>query len=350
MERSGLAINTRDGQCGESEINAIRTTEKYTYTALAFPPHCMHMEKKHLILAGVIVLIVALIASIEDNGSDGNFAMFDRYGYGDDMMEESMPPMDGKAYNTSMAQGRMVEPTIAPYPSSTGGADIDDVLRDERLIIKNGSISTVVTNVRTAVDELRNFVSGIDGFVVNESFSGLERRPTANVTVRVPVDQFAATFAYIRENSLRTVNESVSGQDVTEQFVDNEARLGVLEASEQRYMEILNDAENVEEILQVEQQLTRIRQDIESLQGRQNYLERSAALSTITVYYETEIDELSVIDPTKKWSPLATFKDAIGDFIVLLQNIADFVIRSSFYLVLIGIGYLVYRFWWMRRR
>ena len=154
----------------------------------------------------------------------------------------------------------------------------------ERRIIQNASLTVQVEDVRAATQTAREIAEALGGFVEQLSVSGDDHFSQGFIVIRVPQAEFFT--AQERLAMLGDVlGESVGSQDVTEQFVDLEARLRSLQAEEISLLELLDVANTVSEILIVENELGRIRSDIERLTGQRNFLERRVALATISVTF-----------------------------------------------------------------
>lgn len=127
------------------------------------------------------------------------------------------------------------------------------------------------------------------GFVVtseakqSDSDSGSRVNVTVTVVVRVPSTEFGATIEEIRGVGTRVRQEKITGQDVTEEYVDLEARIRTQRALEAQFFEIMKQARKVTDALEVQRQLAEVRTEIERLEGRRRFLENQSSLSTITV-------------------------------------------------------------------
>lgn len=127
------------------------------------------------------------------------------------------------------------------------------------------------------------------GFVVtseakqSDSESGSRINVTVTVVVRVPSTQFGPTVEEIRGVGTRVKQEKITGQDVTEEYVDLEARIRTQRALEAQFLEIMKQARKVTDALEVQRQLAEVRTEIERLEGRRRFLENQSNLSTISV-------------------------------------------------------------------
>jgi hypothetical protein len=152
----------------------------------------------------------------------------------------------------------------------------------QRQTISQASVSIEVEEVPSAVAQVQAIVESFGGFVAQLSSSGGPERQQSTMTVRVPQSDFFAALESIR--SLGKVrSENVGSEDVTERFIDLEARLRSALREEESLLSLLERAEQVSEILTIERELSRVRSDIERDQGQLNFLERRVDLSTITV-------------------------------------------------------------------
>jgi len=150
----------------------------------------------------------------------------------------------------------------------------------------------------------------------------------ATITLGVPVDQFERTLSRLRGLSERVLDETASGDDVTDQYVDLESQVINLEATRERIKSFLDDARTVDEALRINQELANVEAQIEEIRGRMNYLKDRSAFSTITVNYEPVLPDLEPTPtPTPRpWNPGETFKDATESVTRAYQGIVDFLI------------------------
>lgn len=133
---------------------------------------------------------------------------------------------------------------------------------------------------------LEEKVRGFGGYVSGSSSSRQSgQKPSGQITVRVPSAKLKEMMDWIGSTTT-VMNSRLSVHDITEQYVDLEARLGNLLAGEARLKELLSKATGkLEDVLNVERELRRIRQEIEQLQGRKRLWDNQIAYSTLTVDY-----------------------------------------------------------------
>ncbi len=210
----------------------------------------------------------------------------------------------------------------------------------DRLVVKNADLSIVVKDVNGRVKAIEDMASAMGGFVVSANTYQTTARdgtqaPQAQVVIRIPQEKLDDALAQIKNDTVEVQNESQSGQDVTDQYVDLQSRLKAKQAAETKLLAIMDNATKTEDVLAVYTQLQQIESDIEVLKGQIKYTEQSAALSAITVNIIAE----ETVKPLEVggWKPQGVARDAIQSLIFYLQDFVDFMIRF----VLLGLPILI---------
>jgi hypothetical protein len=152
----------------------------------------------------------------------------------------------------------------------------------QRRVISTASLSIEVETVPDAITRVRTIAEGLGGFVEQLSSFGGSEQQQASITVRVPQAQFFTTLERLEELG-EVQSRNVGSDDVSEQFIDLEARLKSALREEESLLSLLGKAQQVGEILTIERELSRVRSEIERLQGQLNFLERRVELATISV-------------------------------------------------------------------
>ncbi len=152
----------------------------------------------------------------------------------------------------------------------------------DRQIISQASLSVEVEDVAGAVAQVRVIAETRGGFISQVATSGTPGRQRSDLVVRVPQGEFFDTLEGIKRLG-KVWSENAGSEDVTEQFIDLEARLRSALREEQSLLSLLERADTVSNILTIERELARVRSDIERLQGQINYLSRRVDLATISV-------------------------------------------------------------------
>ncbi len=212
--------------------------------------------------------------------------------------------------------------------------DFDNQVSNKK-IIKNGSLNLKVDKVPQATKEIGNIVRGLGGEIFSTNFSERIRgQRRGSMTVRVPVDKFSEAISKIKSVATQVVNETTTGRDVTEQYADLQAQLKNKQAEEASFVKILDRAEKIDDVLAVTRQLSRVRGEIERLQGRIKYMNSQTDMSTITVNLSEDVGVISVSD---NWRPMQTVKKSFKE---LVNNIQDFI-DNSIRFVIVGIPSLI---------
>lgn len=228
---------------------------------------------------------------------------------------------------------------------------------EERIVIKDASLEIVVNAPDESMQSISTMAEEMGGFVVSANLyhtrtSDGQEVPRASITIRVPAERLEEALARIEEESDRLpLNKNINSQDVTSDYTDLQSRLTNLEAAESQLVEIMESATRTEDVLNVFDQLTRVREQIEVLQGQIQYLENSAKLSAISV----ELIPNEVIQPISigGWEPVGVIKDAIQTLIIALQGLVNIGIWLALFILPIVLiialpVYLIIR--WIRNR
>lgn len=159
----------------------------------------------------------------------------------------------------------------------------------ERKIIRNGALKIEADSPADAQRRVASVAEQRGGYVVSSQSTqhggSNNARPYDVVTmeVRVPAAQFDAAVEEIRGVGSRVVEETRTGQDVTEEYIDLEARSRTQRALESQLLEIMKGAREVSDALHVQRELANVRTEIERVEGRRRFLENQSTLSTIRV-------------------------------------------------------------------
>jgi hypothetical protein len=181
-----------------------------------------------------------------------------------------------------------------------------------------------VDNVGDSNGRISDIAKEKNGFIQSSTLrTDPEGVQTATIIVKIPADKFEEVMAEIKDLALNIENENVSGQDVTEEYMDLQAQLKNYRAEEEQYIEIMKKATDVEDILKVSKELSLVRGKIERTEGRIKYLESQTDFSTITIYLSQEV---KVEVPTAKWRPLTNLKTAFQYWVKTLQWLVDVVV------------------------
>lgn len=179
-------------------------------------------------------------------------------------------------------------------PESSRSVSLDTSLQTSptaRKVIRNAELTLESDDPEKTQKQVSAIAESKGGFVTETQQSSSDRRGTARdtilVSLRVPADKFAETVEETRRTAGRVVFENIKGQDVTEEFIDIEARLKAHRALEDQFLEIMKRANTVADALNVQRELANVRAEIEKIEGRKRFLEDQVSLSTIKLRIQT---------------------------------------------------------------
>ena len=232
-----------------------------------------------------------------------------------------------------------------------------DVVVD-RKVIRQASLQLHASDTRATFDEIVRLTESVGGFVANANvfpFEGEDAQPDVSMTLRIPAGQLTSVMTTIKGSVDEVVAESQSAQDVTEQFVDLEARLRNLEALEVELRALLEDVRKQPDadpvkLLTVFNELFSVRGQIEQIQGQINYLSDLTAMATLDVQVSQTPIDIPIV--ASAWAPAEAAKDALRSLVTALQGIANWAISFALFtlpvlLLTLGIpatlGFFVYR-------
>jgi len=237
----------------------------------------------------------------------------------------------------------LAEPAV---PSVTGfamesaaGARPAPNVTGDRKIIRTSSLEIVVQRPAQVMDKIMALAE-MEGGYLESSQGGGQDAAGGSLTIRVPAARFEETRAQVRKLGLRVENETISAQDVTRQYVDQDANLRNLRAEEVQYLAILKQAKTVKDLLAVSQQISEVRGQIEQQQAEFNALSKQTETVAISISLRTE-GETQVFG--LNWRPLYQVKLALRDGLDSVAGYASAMMAFLFYLpaVLLWVGTIV---------
>ncbi|MEK6301784.1 MAG: DUF4349 domain-containing protein [Acidobacteriota bacterium] len=225
----------------------------------------------------------------------------------------------------------------------------------DRKIIRNGELIVETDSPTDGQRAITAIAESHGGFVVTSEFKRNDAKgqstpnQTVTVIVRVPSAQFLATIEQIRGVGSRIIQEKITGQDVSEEYLDLEARIRTKKALEAQFLEIMKQARKVSDALEVQSQLADVRTEIEQFEGRRRFLENQSALSTITATLQMPAPLVAATTTGFSHSVKQASGDAVDTAVAILLFFVQAVIVLAPVAVLIGLpAWFVWRL--LRRR
>ncbi len=296
----------------------------------------------------VIVLLAALLAACGSaSGGDSS---------------ETFSEIGGALYGDGAA-----EPAAAQEDEARDVSDEESVVEvavvSDRKVIRQASLTLQADDTRAAFDRIVQLTEAAGGFVAGaevQPVEGEDDQPYVTMTLRIPAAALTETMTSIKGSVQEVVSESQGAQDVTDQFVDLEARLTNLEALEVELRALLAEVSqqpdaDPDKLLRVYTEISNVRGQIEQIQGQLNYLNDVVDLATLQVSLSPTPAAVPIVEDT--WQPIEVARDSLRSLVAGLQGVADWGIGFALYtlpmlILVLAIPALVafagYR-WWKRR-
>lgn len=166
-----------------------------------------------------------------------------------------------------------------------------------RMVIFNAEMALRVENYEKARNALEQKANSYNGYIVQSSSSRYDdEQQSGTMTFRIPQENFQAFLNDAEGLAVKVNNRQVSGQDVTEEYVDIESRLKSKRAVEARLLEFMKQAQKTEDLLKISSDLANVQEEIEQIAGRKKFLENQTAFSTVTINLEENTVSVPKID------------------------------------------------------
>jgi len=194
---------------------------------------------------------------------------------------------------------------------------------EEKKIQRNANLSIEVKNLDESINKLNEIILLLNAEIISSNKGGADfGQPYSNISIRVASNNLNSAIGEFKKLATKIISENIYTNDVSEEFIDTEARLNIMKSTEDRFNLLLLKSETVEEIIQVEKELMRIRGDIESLEGRLNYLSKTTDTSEINLNLNEKIPVTG-----ESWRINESFTSALQNLSSFAKNLADFLIN-----------------------
>lgn len=217
-----------------------------------------------------------------------------------------------------------------------------------QMIIRTGQVSIEVDTLERAVRQVTELAARFGGHVANSSIStGANAPRTATIEVKIAADRYDGTLDGLKQVGIIR-SASTNSQDVGEEFVDVTARVTNARRLEDRLLTVLaTRTGKLEDVLSVERELARVREEIERYEGRLRYLKAQVAMSTLSV---TVFEPGPIVGGPGENVIAAAFREAWRNFVGVVAGAIAIAGGIVPILVLTGLGFLVMRPWLRRAR
>ncbi|MSP13004.1 MAG: DUF4349 domain-containing protein [Chloroflexi bacterium] len=199
----------------------------------------------------------------------------------------------------------------------------------DRKIISTVDLNLVVADTQATFDAVSKLAGEAGGFIANSQLRRNNDALYANMTIRIPADGLSRALENLKKLAVRVDSEAMRGEDVTQEYVDLNARLTNLEATEVELRQLLTEVrqrtQKAEDVLAVYRELTNVRGDIEQIKGRMQMLDQLTSLATINLQLIPDVAGKTL--PQQSWRPLVIARTALLDLAQALQFLGSFAIR-----------------------
>jgi len=302
-------------------------------------PRLSTKNQWHLLgLVSLVFLIVLLLAGCGGSGSAGTSAS------GSAVMAPSSPKMAANASdNASMSTSSNQPQSAAASSANQGKQNGSSSLVGQHYLVKSLKVGMLVKDTRATADDLQSWISATDPEATSAGTdyeqAGGDNLYSVSLTFSVRSVLYQQIYHYLRDypsnkgGHLTSFNESV--QDVTNDYVDTDARLTNLRTERDRILSLMKQAQSMSDVLTIEQRLTDVEGQIESIQAHLNQLKDQVTFYNVSITLQP-IDTAQPAPPTPGWSVGQVFHDAFAASIAFGQGLASFLIwilAFSFYIV-----------------
>ena len=282
------------------------------------------MNKKLVLITALVIMVFALTACAKAAATEAYPSMYENksldYAGAPAAAATEAPMMDER------------EAMVAPSPMD--GASGSSAAPIQQMVIYNASLSIAVEDPGKTMNEIIKLAESLGGHVVNSNiYKSLTRDgvevPEAYLMIRVPADQLNFALDQIKamtgDTTKYTLSESISGQDVTQEYTDLSSRLKNLQEADAKLTELYDKAEKTEDALAVYNQKVQLTEQIEVIKGQMNYYEQSAAQSAINI---TIVDQKTITPPitVAGWQPKGVAEKALRALVEFGKGLVEFLI------------------------
>jgi len=219
--------------------------------------------------------------------------------------------------------------TMAPAEGSAG-VKSQKLIRTLSLDTETEDLDALLTQLNRQINELGGYVE--NKTVRNGGVTSTRRYRYANMTIRVPVDRLDAFVGHV-EDATNVVSQSESAKDITLSYVATQSRITALQTEQTRLLELLAQAENMTDLLQIEQRLTDVRTELEQVTSQLRLYDNLVDYGTIELSI-TEVQEYTPVEKETIWQRMGSgLKDSWESLCVFAENLLVFVVSALPWLI-----------------
>ncbi|MBI1259893.1 MAG: DUF4349 domain-containing protein [Chloroflexi bacterium] len=303
------------------------------------------MRKRFLMFLGLILVLI-VIAACATQASQQTASLEEGYYAPVAPPSAAVNQLQGGLLDQTVADGELSRQAQEPQQPNDSAV--------QRVVLENATLVIVVDDVDAKMQSINDLSAAFGGWIVTANttranINGKNQVQSASITIRVPAARLDEAMTQIKTGVGTVQSENVTGQDVTQDYVDLSSQLTNLQAAEKQLQSIMDRAVKTQDVLDVYNQLVNVRGQIETIQGRIRYYDESSSFASVQV----TVLPTPIVQPVEigGWRPLETARNAFQALVNLLQGAADVVITVA----IIGLPLLIVVgvpawFFWRRRR
>lgn len=222
---------------------------------------------------------------------------------------------------------------------SSSDSNISSMQMEQKLI-KTANIQLEIKDTKNIGEKLNDILKEFHSYISDSrEWEDIDKDKYFQFSIRVPQENFDNLISKIKDlGEIKSIN--ISSEDISKEYYDIQARLNSFKKQEERYLDLLNKAINVEEILKVEVELNRIRTSIEQLEGQIRFYDNRVSLATIHL----NINPVKIIKNNFFYKIFNSFKEAISGFFSSINSIIIFLgVFTPWFILFLGIFWLLYK-------
>ena len=208
-------------------------------------------------------------------------------------------------------------------------------------LLKNVNVVFETADLEKMKLNIENLVQKFDGYISSDYANEYDNKVNYYLNIRIPSQYFDSILKEISIQISKFDAKEITISDVTEEFLDIESRLKNKKELEKRYLEILQQSKSVEDILNIERELGKLREEIEATEGRLNYLSNQVSFSTLSVsFYKKVANETSF---------LGKIGDRFNNGFENLKSFLLFILTVWPFVIIIPFSYFLFKKWRHRK-
>lgn len=218
-----------------------------------------------------------------------------------------------------------------------------------RKIIYTANLQIEVKDFQKMLDNIQTKIANYGGYIIETNMNNteLDENKRGTVTARIPQSNFQPFIKVVEDSSSKVLESNVSGQDITEEFVDLESRLKSKKVVEERLISFIKDAKKTEDLLKISNDLAKVQEEIEEIEGRIKYLQNQSDLATVTIDIQEKNVRISNTDELNTWEKVKEQLMKSINFLLSLFSaiIVFFVGNLPVFIILLLFGSFVFFIW-----